>query len=28
VIGKIKLESIRSELDQAVLNQIHAQLDE
>ena len=28
VIGKIKIDSIRSELDQAVLNQIHAQLDE
>jgi Fe-S cluster assembly protein SufD len=28
VIGKIKIDSIRSQLDQAVLNQIHAQLDE
>lgn len=28
VIGKIKLDSIRSQLDQAVLNQIHAQLEE
>jgi Fe-S cluster assembly protein SufD len=28
VIGKIKVDSIRSQLDQAVLNQIHAQLEE
>jgi Fe-S cluster assembly protein SufD len=28
VIGKIKLDSIRSQLDKAVLNQIHAQLDD
>lgn len=28
VIGKIKLDSIRSQLDKAVLNQIHARLDE
>jgi len=27
VIGKIKVDSIRSQLDQAVLNQIHAQLE-
>jgi Fe-S cluster assembly protein SufD len=26
VIGKIKIDSLRSELDQAVLNQIHAKL--
>ena len=28
VIGKIQIDSIRTELDQAVLNQIHAQLEE
>ena len=28
VIGKIKVDSIRNQLDQAVLNQIHAQLEE
>lgn len=28
VIGKIKLDSIRSQLDKAVMNQIHAQLDD